>query len=118
MPSATILSPQTGDTVNEDNVVISVAYYNFSAGTDLKCKIATCEDIPYSATGTGMHTGNTITGVPNGSQTAVAYTDSSGPLSQQIGVNVTGGLAGSCRGTGRGRGSTQKQKEETQEGEG
>ena len=76
MPSATILSPQTGDTVNEGNVVISVACYNFSAGTDLKLQRSLpAKHIPqFLRTGTGTHTGNTITGAPNGSQIRKSHT--------------------------------------------
>ena len=82
MPSATILSPKTGDTVNATNVPISVAYANFTAATDLKCKIHTANDTPENVNGAGLHGGTATTTASPPQQSVVVFTDADGELAR------------------------------------
>jgi hypothetical protein len=91
MPTATILSPRTGDTVNKDNVNIAVAYANFANATDLKCQIGTHYDAPENVNGDGLHGGTATTTYPPAQQTVVTFTDGDGELARQEMVNVTAG---------------------------
>jgi hypothetical protein len=89
MPTASIVSPLTDDTVAANNVVISVAYADFSTATDLKCKIEERPDTPASVTGSGLHIGTPINTVLSGRHTVITFTDSAGELARQDNVIVS-----------------------------
>src|SRR5688572_23452029 len=93
MPSATILSPRTGDTVNINDVTISVAYADFgSTPTALNCKIHDSPDTPEDVTGDGLHIGTTTTSASPAQQEVITFTtDENNPLNSQPDVNVTSG---------------------------
>jgi hypothetical protein len=91
MPTAFILSPREGETVNDDNVVIFAAYADFTAATELKCKIAHRPDNPDPVNTSGLHIGDKITAVPLGAQTVLVFTDPDGDLAQHDNVNVVSG---------------------------
>ncbi|HJZ59486.1 MAG TPA: hypothetical protein VKE74_31370 [Gemmataceae bacterium] len=91
MPTARILAPLEGDTVQADNVVVYAAYAEFGSATDLKCQIATKTDLAENVTGDGLHTGSAISMVPLGPQSVVTGTAATPVMDQQNGVNVVSG---------------------------